>query len=76
MAVVKAKLTLGGVLLETQPASLTVSDDGHLQGALPLGLSQGRMAKTVFGSAPLALTFQNGVARLGPLGLGPAFRVF
>ena len=76
MSVVKAKMTLGAIQLETRPASLTVGADGRLQGALPLALSQGRIARTLLGTAPLSLTFQSGTARLGPLVLGSAFRVF
>lgn len=76
MSVSQAKLTLGAIQLETRPATLTVGADGRLQGVMPLALSQGRAARTLLGTAPLSLTFQNGAARLGPLVLGPAFRVF
>jgi hypothetical protein len=73
---VHAQLTLGAIQLAARPATLTVGDDGRLQGTVPLSLSQSRAAKTLFGSAPLTLTFQGGATRLGPLPLGPAFRVF
>ena len=76
MTFVNAQLTLGGLQLSAKPATLTVGQDGRLQGVVPLALSQGRAARTLFGSAPLTLTFQGGATRLGPLPLGPAFRVF
>jgi len=76
MSLATAQLTLGGLQLSAKPATLTVGDDGRLQGAVPLAFSQGRAARTLFGSAPLTLTFQGGATRLGPLPLGPAFRVF
>jgi hypothetical protein len=74
--VVQAKLTLGGLVLDSKPATLTIGADGRLQGALPLALSQNPIARFLLRAAPLALTFQGGVARLGPIALGPALRVF
>jgi hypothetical protein len=74
--VVQAKLTLGSLVLDAKPATLIVGADGRLQGALPLSPGQNPIAKFLFRAAPIALSFEGGVARLGPLALGPALRVF
>lgn len=76
MALDSAQLSLDGLMLNAKPATLAVGRDGRLQGTVPLTLSQGPTAKLLLGSAPLTLTFQGGATRLGPLPLGPAFRVF
>jgi hypothetical protein len=76
MALDSAQLSLDGLQLNAKPATLTVGPDGRLQGTVPLTLSQGPAAKLLLSSAPLSLSFQGGTTRLGPLPLGPAFRVY
>ena len=68
MTVVQAQLSLGETMLEAKPATLTVGDDGRMQGELPLGLRGG--------PGDMTLSLRDGIATLGPIRLGPSLRIY
>ena len=76
MSVDQAKIDLGDMTLQAKPTPLTVGQDGHLQGALPVQIGSGGKLGGLFGGHGATLNFQNGLTTLGPLVLGPAPRVF